>query len=90
MHETESSWDGANAAKDPRIRNLPSRPTKSANSPCPLRPLSRKTEIAAPTLWGKSRRKGVRHQGPPNMFEEDFLTECNEDPTQDWQRCWNV
>ena len=24
------------------------------------------------------------------MYEEEFLTECNEEPTQDWQRRWNV
>ena len=29
-------------------------------------------------------------EDPPNRYEEDFLTECNEEPTQDWQRRWNV
>ena len=29
-------------------------------------------------------------EDPPNRYEEDFFTECNEEPTQDWQRRWNV
>ena len=29
-------------------------------------------------------------EDPPNRYEEDFLIECNEEPTQDWQRRWNV
>ena len=60
------------------------------NNPYPPHPLSQRTEIAAPTIWGKSRREGVHNRGPPNRYEEDFLTECNEEPTQDWQRPWNV
>ena len=64
--------------------------TKLANNPyLPRRP-KQKTEVAAPTLWGKSRREGVHHRRPPNRYEEDFFTECNEEPTQDWQRRWNV
>ena len=27
---------------------------------------------------------------PPNRYEEVFFTECNEEPTQDWQRRWTV
>ena len=60
------------------------------NNLCPHCPPSQKTEIAAPTIWGKGRREGVHDRGPPNKYEEDFLTECNEEPTQDWQRRWNV
>ena len=26
----------------------------------------------------------------PNRYEEDVSTECNEEPTQDWHRRWNV
>ena len=29
-------------------------------------------------------------EDPPNRYEEEFITECNEEPTQDWQRRWNV
>ena len=29
-------------------------------------------------------------EDPPNRYKEDFLTECNEEQTQDWQRRWNV
>ena len=54
-HKTENCWDGANAANDPRKKSeiLPSQPTQSANSPCSTRPLSQKTKIAAPKLWGE-------------------------------------
>ena len=66
-------------------------PTRSANNPYQLRPASPKTKIATPLLWEKSRREGVHSRGtndapPPNRFEEDFMTECNEEPTQVWQR----
>ena len=27
---------------------------------------------------------------PPNRYGEDFSTEWYEEPTQDWQRRWNV
>ena len=50
-----------------------------------------KTRIAAPTLRGKSRREGVHNRrSPPDRYNHDFATECNEEPTQDWQRRWNV
>ena len=29
-------------------------------------------------------------EDPPNRYEEDFMTECNEEPTQDWQRRCNI
>ena len=29
-------------------------------------------------------------EDPPNRYEEDYMTECNEEPTQDWQRRWNI
>ena len=73
-----------------RNENSPSQPTKSVNNTYPPSPPSQKTENAAPTIWGKCRREGVHDRGPPNRYEEDFLTECNEKPTQDWQRRWNV
>ena len=45
--------------------NSPSQQTRLANNPyLPRRP-KQKTEIAAPTLWGKSRREGVHHRTPP-------------------------
>ena len=68
--------------------NSPSQQTRLANNPyLPRRP-KQKTKIAAPTLWGK--RRAYTIEDPPNRYEEDFFTECNEEPTQDWQRRWNV
>ena len=66
MHKTENCWDGANAANDPRKTNVisPSQPTKSTSNLYTLRPPSQKNEIAAPTIWGKSRREGVHNRGP--------------------------
>ena len=92
MHKTENCWDGPTRQTTPAKRNAnsPSQLTRSVTNPYPPRPLSQKTEITAPTIWGKSRREGVHGRGPPNRYEEDFLTECNEEPTQDWQRRWNV
>ena len=39
---------------------------------------------------GKVDARAYTIEDPPNKYEEDFLTECNEEPTQDWQRQWNV
>ena len=64
--------------------------TKLANNQPLLLKSSQKTKNAAPPLRGNGRRKGVHNRRPPNRYEEDFLTECNEEPTQDWQRRWNV
>ena len=50
-----------------RDRSSPSQPTKSANNLCPHCPPSQKTEIAAPTIWEKSRREGVHDRGPPKQ-----------------------
>ena len=70
--------------------NSSSQRTRSANNPyLPRRP-KRKTKIAATTLWGKSRREGVNHRRSPKMVRRRFFTECNEEPTQDWQRRWNL
>ena len=55
-----------------RNENSPSQPTKSVNNPYPPRPLSQKTEIAAPTIWGKSRREGVHNRGPPKQVRRFF------------------
>ena len=45
--------------------NSPSQQTRLANNPyLPCRP-KQKFKIAAPTLWGKSRREGVHHRRPP-------------------------
>ena len=75
LHITKNCWDGANAANDPRKKNAnsPSQPTKSTNNPYPPRPLSQKTEIAAPTIWGKSRREGVHNRGPPKQVRRRFF-----------------
>ena len=64
--------------------------TKLANNQSLLLKSSQKTKNAAPPLRGNGRRKGVHNRRPPNRYEEDFLKECNEEPTQDWQRRWNV
>ena len=50
-----------------RNENSPFQLTKSVNKPCPHCPPSQKTEIAAPTIWGKSRREGVHDRGPPKQ-----------------------
>ena len=50
-----------------RNGNSPFQPTKSANNLYPHCPPSQKTEIAAPTIWGKSRREGVHDRGPPEQ-----------------------
>ena len=68
-----------------RNENSPFQPTKSVNNLYLHCPSSQKTEIAAPTIWG-----AYDLEDTPNRYEEDFLTECNEEPTQDWQRRWNV
>ena len=72
------------------VTHSQSPPAKSANNQSPLLKSSQKTKNAAPPLRGNGRRKGVHNRRPPNRYEEDFLTECNEEPTQDWQRRWNV
>ena len=70
--------------------NSPSPPTISTNNSYPSRPPSQKTKIAAPTFWGKGRRGANTIEESTNRYEEDFMTECNEEPTQEWQRRWNV
>ena len=75
MHKTENCWDGANAANDPgkKSENSPYPQIRSANNPyLPRHPRQKKTKIAAPTLWEKSRREGVHHRRPPNRYEKDF------------------
>ena len=63
IHKPEKCWDGANAANDIREReSLQSRPTKSVNTLYQTRLLSQKSEIAAPTFRGKSRRDGVHNR----------------------------
>ena len=47
-----------------RNENSPFQPIKSANNLYPHCHPSQKTEIAAPTIWGKSRREGVHDRGP--------------------------
>ena len=70
--------------------NSPSPPTISTNNSYPSRPPSQKTKIAAPTFWGKGRRGANTIEDCTNRCKEDFMTECNEEPTQEWQRRWNV
>ena len=53
--------------------NSPSQPTKLTNNPYPPGPLNQKTEIAAPTIWGKSRREGVHNRGPPKQVRRRFF-----------------
>ena len=75
MPKTEICWDGANAANDPAKRNVnsPSQPTKSMNNQYLPRPPSQKIEIAAPTIWGKSRREGVHNRGPHKQVRRRFF-----------------
>ena len=69
MHKTENCWDGANAANDPRKkkRELTIPTNKIGEQPVPTPSSQPKTEIAAPTIWGKSRREGVHDRGPPKQ-----------------------
>ena len=50
-----------------RNETSPSQPTKSVNNLYPHCPPSQETEIAVPTIWGKSRREGVHDRGPPKQ-----------------------
>ena len=65
--------------------NSPSQQIRSANNPyLPRRPKPRlrfgeKVDARAYTI-----------EDPKNRYGEDFFTECNEQPTQNWQRRWNV
>ena len=67
MHKTENCWDGANAANDPGNANVSSlsQQTRLTNNPYLRRRPKQKTEVAAPTLRGKSSREGVHHRRPP-------------------------
>ena len=38
----------------------------------------------------KSRHKGVHNRRPSKPDQTSFVTECNDEPTQIWQRRWNV
>ena len=70
--------------------NLQSPPIKSNPPFLPHQPNQNKTKIAAPTIRGKVDARPYTIEDTPNQFEQDFLTECNEKPTQDWQRRRNL
>ena len=70
--------------------NSPYPPAKLVNNQFPLLKSSQKTKSAAPPLRGTVDARAYTIEDPPNRYEEDFFTECNEEPTQDWQRRWNV
>ena len=56
-----------------RNENSTSQQTRSVNNPYPPRPPSQKTEIAAPKIWGKSRREGVNNRGPLKQVRKRFF-----------------
>ena len=73
-----------------RNENSPFQPTKSVNNPYPPRPSANKLKSPHLRLREKVDARAYTIEDTPNRYEEDFLTECNEEPTQDWQRRWNV
>ena len=91
-HKTENCWDGANAANDPRKKARFYHPNQHNQRTARAQHVLSAKKLKSPPLsfGGKSRREGVHHRGPSKKYKEDFLTECNEEPTQDWQRRWNV
>ena len=93
MHKTENCWDGANAANDPRKRKREFTISTDKISEQPVPTTSSKTKkLKSPRLrFGeKVDPRAYTIEDPPNRYEEDFLTEGKEEPTQDWQRRWNV
>ena len=72
-----------------RQATLENEDTRAATSRSQLSKSSQKTKIAAPTLWGNGRHEGIYDRRPSNRYKEDFMTECMEEPTQDWRR-WNL
>ena len=85
--------DGANAAIDPRKRKrdfvIPT--NKISEQPVPTTS-SQAKKLKAPRLRFGETVDGRAYtiEDPPNRYEEDFMTECYEEPTQDWQRRWNI
>ena len=77
-------------ARDARGANSPSPLIKLLNNPRPPLHPSQKTKIAALRFRGKVDARAYTMKDASNRFEQDFMTECNEQPTQDWQRRWNV
>ena len=53
----------------------PSQRTRLANNPYLPRCPKQKTEVAAPTLWGKSRREGVHHRRPPQIGTKKIFSQ---------------
>ena len=64
--------------------------TKLVNTPYPRPQHNQKPNIAAPTIRGKSRRESIYLRRSRKCIQRGSVTECNEEPTQDWQRRWNV
>ena len=71
--------------------NSPSQQTRLANNTRTHHVLPDK-KLKSPSLrFGeKVDARAYTLEDPPNRYEEDFFTECDEEPTQDWQRRKNV
>ena len=65
--------------------NSPSQRTRSANTVHP----SKKLKSPRLRFGEEVDARAYTIEDPPNRYE-DFFIECNEEPTQDWQRRWNV
>ena len=93
MHKNENGWDGANAANDPRKKNreftiltnkIREQPVPTSSSP------PKKLKSPRLRFVEKVDARAYPIEDPPNRNEEDLMTECNKESTQDWQRRWNV
>ena len=93
MHKTENCWDGANTANDPRKKKREfAIPTNKINEQPVPTPFSQPKKLKSPRLrFGETvDARAYSIEDPPNRYEEDFMTECNKEPTQDWQRRFNI
>ena len=88
-HKTEDCWNGANSANDPRPKVITHK-NESRTPPSNKRHLNlltnKKTNYAAPALWGNSRREGVFTRRIPTIYTTGTTTECTGTPTEDWLR----
>ena len=93
LHKTDNCWGGANAANDPRKKETQiHHPNQQNQRTTRTHPVRSAQKFKSPRLrFGeKVDARAYAIEDPPNRYEEDFLTECNEEPTQVWQRRWNV
>ena len=94
MYKTENCRYGANAANDPRkkTRKFAISSNKISEHPLPNAATQQKNQKSPHLDPGEkvdARAYTIEH--PPNRFEKKtFMTECNEEPTQDWRTSLKV